>query len=309
MGCGNQRDDAGTARNVRQAEGAGAAAIPGRPHFDWVEYRARFGPDPAKMALPFEDGAEIARLVDHWFEAFQPASPIAFHLVKMTVRELIQIRRCQESLRANEALVTKKAREEWRAGQRRELARHMAYLPHDAAAAVAALKESAPGCLWLIECFEAFGRYLDRRGSQDLREHFGPGVVVDPDQKRALNYFAASGSMGPGIDADALSADVPAVGSVGRLRAVMEWELPRLRVLYERLQAEGNGPAEDEAIARAITSDEWHAWALHMLRQHTKSFQQCYRHLLEHCGGPPPHDLPGLPAGVEPTRPSRRRRR
>jgi hypothetical protein len=259
------------------------------------------------MALPFEDGAEIARLVDHWFEAFQPASPIEFHLVEMAVRDLIQIRRCQESLRAIDTLLIEKTREEWRAGQREEIRQQIAQLPRHGAAAVAELKQSAPGCLWLIECFEALGRYLERRPSQDVLEHFGLGLLVDPDQRRVLEHFEASGSMGPGIDP--LSADAPAVGSLARLRAVVAWELPRLRVLYERLQAEGNGPAEDEAIARALASDEERARVLRVHQQHTKFFQKCYQHLLERRGGSPPPGLPELPPGVEPTRPSRRRRR
>jgi hypothetical protein len=266
-----------------------------------------YGPDPAKIALPFEDRAEIARLLNQWFEAFQPASLVEFHLLEMTVWELIQIRRCQAGLRANETLLIRKIREEWRAGQRQELAQYFAQLPHDAAAAVAGLKESAPGCLWLIECFEALGPYLERRSSQDRVGRFGFGYLVAPDQQRVLNYFAASGSMGPGIDP--LSADAPSAGSLERLRAVMEWELPRLRALYERLQAEGNGPAEDQAIARALASDEWRAAVLRRQRLHAKYFRQSYRHLLKHRGGPPPRDLPELPPEAEPRKPSRRRRR
>jgi hypothetical protein len=264
-----------------------------------------YGPDPAKIALPFEDRAEIARLVDRWFEAFQPASPIEFELVKRTVRHLLEIRRCQAALRAVEPRLIDKAREDWRAGQREELNQYIVRLPH--AAAVAGLKQSAPGCLWLIECFEALGRRLERLQSHDRAEHFRFGFLLASDQQHALDYYATSGSMGPGIDPQ--SADAPAVGSIERLRAVMEWELPRLRVLYERLQAEGNGPAEDEAIARAIASDEWRALALKQLRMHTTDFQKSYRHLLEHRGGVPPRDLPELPPGVELKKPSRRRRR
>src|SRR5690242_12685554 len=106
MERGDQEGGAGTAREVRQAEGATPAAV--RPHFDWVKWRAEYGPDPAKLALPFEDRAEIARVVDHWFEAFQPASLIEFHLLEMTVRDLIRIRRCQASLRATETLLIRK---------------------------------------------------------------------------------------------------------------------------------------------------------------------------------------------------------
>jgi hypothetical protein len=86
----------------------------------------------------------------------------------------------------------------------------------------------------------------------------------------------------------------------------MEWELPRLRVLYERLEAEGYDPAEDEAIAAALANDAKRAEVLRTQREWQKNFEKAYRFLLQHHDGPLPPDLPGLPPGIEPPRPRRK---
>jgi hypothetical protein len=258
------------------------------------------------MALYGEDPAEIAGLFDHWYIAFQPAGPAECFMIDMAVGDLIQVRRCRKALEAVESLLVEETRERFRAGQRQELEQLKAQLPRDAAGAVVGLKQFALGCRWLIECWESLGRRLERGERCDHMRRYGLGLWVDSHRKSVLDYYATHGSMGPGMDAS--SEGAPPAGSLERLRAVMEWELPRLRVLYERLEDDGSGPAEKEAIAAALENDAKRAEVLRTQRGWQKQFEKSYRFLLEHHDGPPPPDLPGLPPATERPKPGRRRR-
>jgi hypothetical protein len=259
------------------------------------------------MALFGEDPAEIDGLYDHWFAAFQPQGPAQCFMIETVLYDLIQLRRCRAGLAAIEQTLIEETREHFRAGQREELARLQAQLPRDPAGAVAGLQQFALGCRWLIECWERLGQYLERVTRHGLVPWYGLGPWFDQHQKSVLGYYAANGSMGPGIDLSSESA--PPARSFERLRAIMEWELPRLRVLYERLEAEAHDPAEEQAIAAALANDAKRAEVLRTQRDWQKSFEKGYRALLQHHDGPLPPDLPGLPPGTPPPRPKRARRR
>jgi hypothetical protein len=278
-----------------------------RKPYDWARIRARYGRRSGFEALYGEDQAEIDSVYERWYAAFQPDGPAECHVVDEIISDLFHLRRCRRALAAVEARLIKKARERFGAGQRRELARLQKQLRCDAAAAVAELKQSALGCRWLIECFEALGQFLESGRAEDHGKQRRLSLPGDVHQRRALAYFAAAGSMGPGIDPN--SAGAPAAGSLARLRAVMDWELPRLRVLFEWLQAEGNGPTEEAAIDAALASDEDRTRVLRTQRYHQRSFNQMYRMLLERHGGPPPPDLSGLPMPPETGKPARRRKK
>jgi hypothetical protein len=303
MGPGDERHGGGTGSGERDA----AATTEVRKPFDWAAYCRSRGRSRGWRALLGEDPAEIDGLYEHWFAAFQPKGPAQCFMIEMVVSDLIQLRRCRACLAAIERGLIEETRERFRAGQREELAQLQAQLLQDPAGAVAGLKQFALGCRWLIECWEWLGRFLERAQGHDPVQWYGLGPWFDRHKKSVLGYYAANGSMGPGIDPSSESA--PPAGSLERLRAVMEWELPRLRVLYERLEAEGYSPAEDEAIAAALANDAKCAEVLRTQRDWQKNFEKDYRFLLKHHDGPLPPDLPGLPPGVEPPRPKRARRR
>jgi hypothetical protein len=278
-----------------------------RRPFDWAQYRDEFGRAGERKALLGEDAAEIRGLYDHWYAAFQPASLSECFMIMEAISDLIEIRRCRRGLLAVESRLIEETRNRWRAAQRQELEQSKAQLARDSGAAVAGLKQFALGCRWLIECWEAFGGLDDWTAPHERGAHHGLGSLADPHQQLVLGYYAARGSIGPG--GDSLSAGAPAAGSPERLRAVMDWELPRLRVLYERLEVQVNRPAEDEAIAAALERDDRRAQLLHLQRRHQKMFERTYRFLLEHRDGLPPPNLPGLDLVAALPKPARGRRR
>jgi hypothetical protein len=220
--------------------------------------------------------------------------------------DLIYIRRCGRSLAAVETSVIEEARQGWRAVQLRKLEQLKVEVARDAVAAVAGLKHFALGCRWLIECWEALGGLLESARSSEFVRQKGLSLLSDPHQQHVLGYFAVSGSMGPGIDP--LSPDAPPEGSLERLGAIMEWELPRLRILYERLESEANGPVEEKLIATALRCDKKRNHVLNRLRFHTKQFLRSYQFLLDHHHGPPPSNLPGLPPAARSLKPGTRKR-
>jgi hypothetical protein len=287
MENGAERDDAATGPDVREVTGT----RDGREPYDWREDRARFG--WKCPVLPGEDPGEIKSLYDYWFNAFQPASCLECDLLEMTVYDLVDIRRCRVSLAAGEQLLTYRTRDAWDAARHCELERSKGRLGDDPAGAVAELAQSATGCRWMIECWEACTRFLDAYPVDDFTERGILGREFDPCQRVFLAYHAAGKPAGPGIQW--VCAETLPEGSLERLRAALESELPRLRAGYERLHAEVECPALDEAIAAAIAADEHRKLVIRRQRHDERAFQDHYRLLLQWRGGPPPPGLPPMP--------------
>jgi hypothetical protein len=82
--------------------GDASATIDDDDRCEWFEYRVRPDYSVTFMTFPDEDQAEIQRVYDHWFSAFQPANEVECSLIEMTVQSLIEIRRCRQSLAAND---------------------------------------------------------------------------------------------------------------------------------------------------------------------------------------------------------------
>jgi hypothetical protein len=273
--------------------------------FDWTTYFAKRCFE--KRALYGEDPAEIRGIFELWYKAFQRANYIECSLIEHVVYPVLWIKRFRKGLAAHEFLLIERIRPEWRAAAESALEPAKIRLAYDSPVAVAELKQSRHGCLWLIECFEAFAWRLDRLPIDDraaVRSHV---LCLEVHGSAALAYYAAHGPVGPGLDLTAPGA--PAPGSIGRLRAVMEWELPRLRVLYERLRSEGDGPAEDAAIAEAIERNERRAEIIRTHRRFERAFQRSYQFLLEFCRREPPPGFPAKHPAPKPRKPAAPRKK
>ena len=171
---------------------------------DWltcrqVQHRALSGETIDILVLPGEDSAELLGWHDKWFTAFRPAGPAEHFMVQTALRSLVHLRRCRVALAAQETLLIEKTREGWRDGQRQVVLAPPGGASRDPDAAVAGLRETALGCLWLIGCGSVRPRVQDAR-PRDLAELFGLGTCFDAYQERVLEHFATSGSMGPGVD-------------------------------------------------------------------------------------------------------------
>ena len=126
-----------------------------------------------------------ARLLDQWYDAYQPVSPGEFHLVDMAVYDLIRIRRCRRCQEAVEERLICATGDRWSIEQEGELEKFVTMLATEPAVAVEELKRFALGCAWLIESWEGLRSLMEREGasSADVREELTVFDAGDANQQ------------------------------------------------------------------------------------------------------------------------------
>ena len=331
MEAGDRRSHGRDRQDTQTSSGTIALIEPN----DQSRYREEHGLRIETLALPGEDPAELRVLLDQWYEVYQPASVVECHLLEMAVYDLIRIRRCRRCQEAVEESLIRNTEERWRMEQDDEVKPFEAMLASEPAAAVAELKRFAAGCLWLINCWERLDLLMEREwaSSGDDREEmvalaseesndevlsreetdrlthvFWLLAQGDPQEREILAFYAASSRLiekGNGASTRGLPARS---GCRERVRAVMQRVLPPLRLRYETLRVEGNGPTKYDAVDEAIMRDPTRASILRAKRQCEKSFHENYNLLLQMRKGlAAPTDLPGVPVDVTPRKGKRGR--
>jgi hypothetical protein len=150
----------------KKANRANSLKSTGPKNTDNTKYNAlRHGLCAATLTLPGENPEVALQLIDDWEVHYGPRGPAERYFADECIRASIQSGRAHDAYMGELTKQVRGADDDWLKKDQKRLADHVELLKQDPASAVRELRDSASGCRWLIERWEALDLVLATKGN------------------------------------------------------------------------------------------------------------------------------------------------
>jgi hypothetical protein len=250
-----------------------------------------------------DDPDELGALFEQLCDACEPEHEIELGLLQMAFSDLTEARRQRHIIEMIEEALIVDAKNVWWDWHENRVKLLTPRLTTEPQVAVAELKRTWLGCLWLTECWVQLQSLLKRESaSQDVarldpsppkqddlvRRHlsqvetdrltrvYGMLAQGEPRESEILAFYADTSRLPEGVTYPSSIPLPPRSECRKRVQAVIERELPPLKAYGRKLLIEYEDPALETYVNGFFSRDRMRSYLLDSRSRNERSFRETY---------------------------------